>query len=565
MPITPNMLLDLATPGVTPGPDWADDVNASFDTVDVHDHSTGKGVRITPAGFNVSTDLPFNDHNATEVRAVRLETQAITPADPDDLQEIYSRGGELYYIDASGNDVQITSGGTVNVSSPGGGFSGDFGAPGVTASVPYSDTTKVYSFLQDAGITGSIACYQLKLFDDSSGANGITISPPSTAVTAYTFTLPAALTASQQIMQITSAGAVLYSNTIPTATIFSSTVATGALTVTGAATISTTLGVTGATTLGNTLAVTGATTLSSTLAVTGNITATANIVMSNGAGSYTAPRILAQNNNGDCTGIGVYRNGSTPSGIGMLATASNARIYYTEDGGTNAYSLINVVAATGVISIGNGTFDSVAHTLSGSLNFGSTAALPANGLGRSGANQLSITTGSTERIRVADATVTVRNALLAESTCTVQGAIDANSTADFQGTVNFQANPTGTIESGTDTPTFTASSGTSTATATASQWLRVGDTVFVTVNFNGTLDGTGLIIGAWTIPTSRASNFSGTTRAAGTCTLRGFDLVASVSQVTSVTGAKTVAMTCTGTASNTYTAAMVYSYRLING
>jgi len=246
------------------------------------------------------------------------------------------------------------------------------------------------------------------------------------------------------------------------------------------------------------------------------IAAAATIDFANSAGSYTAPKLLAQNNNADVTGWGVYRNGTSPSGIGALATASNARLYYTADGGTTPLSLINVVAATGVISLGNGTHDSVAHNLSGSLNFGSTAALPTNGIGRSGSGQLSITTSSTERIRVTDSAVTIRNAFLCDTTATFTGAVDVNSTADFQGAVNFQAVPTGTITGGNYSPTITMSYGTFGSLSKA-QYQRIGNIVTVNLQFTVVSNGSSSYGFVISLPVARtAGAFSGSNEGWGT-------------------------------------------------
>jgi len=668
MSTTPNMNLDLPIPEVTTGPQYANMLVDALETIDNHDHSSGKGPRITPSGLNINANLSFADFLATSVGGVRLTSLGSQPVGGSDLRQLYSYNGELYYRDSAGNAVKITDGGNVNITAPGGGFSGDFGTG--TESVPYSSSTKVYSFLQDTGIAAPISAYQLKLLDDSSGSGTITISPPSGTITSHSFILAAALPASQSFMQIDGSGNLSYSNTVPLATTFSADMTLSsdlALTTAGGSGTSATaprleinngdvgdsfftgfLGNNGAgtnpagvadaliTSSGPTYAkyvsvdqstynsaqlidltygthtfgissntrahtILGALTFSNTYstgitygigkststvlslynnanaivnvgATSVGIAAAATIDFANSAGSYTAPKLLAQNSSADVTGWGVYRNGSSPSGLGALATASNARIYYTADGGTTPLSLINVVAATGVISIGNGTHDSVAHSLSGSLNFGSTAALPTNGIGRSGGNQLSITTGSSERIRVTDTTTTVRGNLLGEGTLTVSGGgattlsgtLAVTGTSAFTGVTTFSANPAGTIESGSSLPTFTSSGGTSTCVPTSSHYMRVGDTVFVTVNFGGTLDGTGLLTGTFTIPTSRASNFNSVNRAAGTMSMRGSSLVAWVGQVLSTNGAKTVTFIGSGTASNAYTGSMEYSYRLLN-
>jgi hypothetical protein len=101
-----------STVSVTPGPTWATNLNTSLDAIDNHDHTSNKGVRITPAAMNINAALEFNGNNALELKQVALENQSSQPTDQS--RSMYAFGGELYYRDPSGNQVQITSGGSVN-------------------------------------------------------------------------------------------------------------------------------------------------------------------------------------------------------------------------------------------------------------------------------------------------------------------------------------------------------------------------------------------------------------------------------------------------------------------
>jgi hypothetical protein len=67
-------ITSLASPavGTTTGPQWATDLNTSLTAVDNHDHSTNKGIRITPAAINVNADVEFNDNSATELIRAQL-------------------------------------------------------------------------------------------------------------------------------------------------------------------------------------------------------------------------------------------------------------------------------------------------------------------------------------------------------------------------------------------------------------------------------------------------------------------------------------------------------------
>lgn len=119
MAVTPNMNLILPTVSVTSGPEWADLLNSALTTVDAHDHTSGKGIRITPSGLNINTDLPVGGNNITGARSIRLSPNMSALALPTDLGCVNNVNGDLYWNNGSGAPVQITSGGSVIAASDG--------------------------------------------------------------------------------------------------------------------------------------------------------------------------------------------------------------------------------------------------------------------------------------------------------------------------------------------------------------------------------------------------------------------------------------------------------------
>jgi len=110
------MTLILPTVSATLGPLWASELNTALTLVDSHDHSTGKGVKITPSGLNINADLSLQSNDLTLVRTVALNSQAATLSAAD-VRSVYSVLGDLYYNNGSGTAVQITSGASVQSSS----------------------------------------------------------------------------------------------------------------------------------------------------------------------------------------------------------------------------------------------------------------------------------------------------------------------------------------------------------------------------------------------------------------------------------------------------------------
>src|ERR1700721_1530884 len=116
----PNMNLPVPVPTQDPGPDWANNLYAClFNVLDQHNHSSGNGVQINPSGLNLNADVSFLTNNATNLRSTRYLSQGAPLSGAADLGCVYVSGGELFYNDIAGNQVKITSGGTVNATSSG--------------------------------------------------------------------------------------------------------------------------------------------------------------------------------------------------------------------------------------------------------------------------------------------------------------------------------------------------------------------------------------------------------------------------------------------------------------
>lgn len=110
---TANMFLVLPTVSVTLGPEWANEVNAAFETVDAHDHSSGKGVSIKPSGLDISSDLDFQSNRAFNLKSSKYTDQVATLIGALNASSVYSKDGNLYYTNGSGVAIQITDGSSI--------------------------------------------------------------------------------------------------------------------------------------------------------------------------------------------------------------------------------------------------------------------------------------------------------------------------------------------------------------------------------------------------------------------------------------------------------------------
>jgi hypothetical protein len=204
---SPNMGLPIPTPTVDPGPEWAFDLNSCLDLIDSHNHSAGQGVQITPSGINISSDLLFNGFNATLLRSTRFYPLVSAPASASPDQNcLYSVGSELYYNDKAGNQVQITSGGSVN-SGPG----SINGLPSGTASANFVAIGGTFTWFQATSTAANMDTATLVVrypgsYPTPSG-NYIMLSAPNTLASTNHIFLPT-VPATTGVMQLTNAGVI---------------------------------------------------------------------------------------------------------------------------------------------------------------------------------------------------------------------------------------------------------------------------------------------------------------------------------------------------------------------
>lgn len=208
---SPNMNLSIPTVGVTTGPQWAADINIDLSLLDLHDHSSGKGVPITPAGMNISSDLSFGSNNATLVRSVVLTTLSGTPSSTS----LYTNGTDLYYKDSNGNAIRLTASGSPN--SGAGNISGLPSTPSGGAGIAWVNASGTFQLLNDASGPAHIDAADLIMrytgsYPTPSG-NYIALQAPTTLTTGYAVTFPATLPeTSGALYTLSTAGTLSYTN-----------------------------------------------------------------------------------------------------------------------------------------------------------------------------------------------------------------------------------------------------------------------------------------------------------------------------------------------------------------
>lgn len=208
-----NMLLPVPTQQL--GPQWALDLNNALGVVDGHTHTPGNGQQVPSAGLNINADLPFNANNATTLRSARFTNNGSALSLPTDITCVYVAGGNLFYNNALGQQIQITSGSSINIGSLGT-IGGDYGQFGVPAVVDYFvSPNHTYYFYQDVNKYAPIATGPITISGTTTSANGVTIAAPVGLSAPYSLTLPSALPGSNSFATIDAAGNITTS--IPTA------------------------------------------------------------------------------------------------------------------------------------------------------------------------------------------------------------------------------------------------------------------------------------------------------------------------------------------------------------
>ena len=206
---------------------WASLLDAIFDLIDAHDHTTGKGVKIPLASAaTVNNDVSWasgaSSYAITNLKAVDFKPVAASAASIYSAALfVNSTNNELTYRTTTGTNVQITSGTGLNIAGIGG-IGGDYA--GVGALVDFTDSSDTYAFRQQIGAGvrqyGHVAVGDLDLFEFKSNPTaGVPLTrvrhkSPAALAASYDLTWLPSLPGTQQLLQVDQTGAIAATNTI---------------------------------------------------------------------------------------------------------------------------------------------------------------------------------------------------------------------------------------------------------------------------------------------------------------------------------------------------------------
>lgn len=214
MPTLPNMGLITPTLGGDSGA-WDDKINACFALVDAHDHTAGKGVRITPAAMNINANLSFGGFAITAAGQVAFTAVAALTSGAKTIF-VSSADNELYWRTNAGVNVKLTNGTSINTTLVGG-IVGDYSTVG--AEVSYSNADQIYTFKDHEAPTkkwARLGAGPVRIFEfDTTESVYVEHAVAAGLAAPYTVTWAAALPGAQSLVQIDASGNLVYSNTLP--------------------------------------------------------------------------------------------------------------------------------------------------------------------------------------------------------------------------------------------------------------------------------------------------------------------------------------------------------------
>lgn len=118
--MTPNMGLTFPTRGPAGTGLWGDTLDNDFTSIDGHDHTSGKGVRVPVSGLNINDDVSFSGlYGVSNTSRVQFSAIAASGLTGKNMSLFVSDGSsglvanELYWRNNDGTHIRITSGNTL--------------------------------------------------------------------------------------------------------------------------------------------------------------------------------------------------------------------------------------------------------------------------------------------------------------------------------------------------------------------------------------------------------------------------------------------------------------------
>ncbi len=184
--MTSPMGLTIPTPSITTGPLYATQVSGDLTIIESHRHtgeSNDDGYQVPSAGLDINEDLSFQSNNVVALRSARFSNQGNVLVGIGDVGCVYENAGDLWYNNAAGVPIQITSGSAVIA--PVGGYSIVEASNNITIDpedtfILVSCDTTSNTIIVTLPLASTVAAGRFYIIKDTSGTsatNNITIVP----------------------------------------------------------------------------------------------------------------------------------------------------------------------------------------------------------------------------------------------------------------------------------------------------------------------------------------------------------------------------------------------------
>jgi hypothetical protein len=217
---TPVMGMSLPVPGVTdalgkeaPGASWMELQNSAFGILDQHNHAPGSGAAVPSSGLTINADLPFQVHNATQLRAAKFAIWGFPLSPATDTAALYVSGQDLYFNDVGGNVVRLTASGGVA------GTPGSIAGLTSPAAATYTPASKLFDLTSGSGVRANLWTGPLSIYDPQAAGHKATLQVPVGLGADYALTLPSTLPGSTLPLFLASTGQLSTSGQVQTAQI----------------------------------------------------------------------------------------------------------------------------------------------------------------------------------------------------------------------------------------------------------------------------------------------------------------------------------------------------------
>jgi hypothetical protein len=188
--------------GATASPTWATQILTWCNEVQADLEAA-----IVPSEITINADVEFNGYKVTELKGTKFNSLAASAASvgASGANTLEVVAGDLRFCDGSGRSIQLTLGGSLNVSTAGG-IAGDY--IGTTASVSYSAANDLYTFSDDSspGRPARMNCGQVQIREEVAGSETVTLKSPADLASSYSIVFPAVPVAGQNFLLATEAG-----------------------------------------------------------------------------------------------------------------------------------------------------------------------------------------------------------------------------------------------------------------------------------------------------------------------------------------------------------------------